>query len=543
MYLKLKNTLSTLVLLLVVFTSGNTTAYAAKQTGNGPEIPLAPGLTWNNLGPSTRNIALNIKGDSISLSGETYQATHQFADTVPQAVLDYYSNTQLFKLGWVSDNIFEGPDGLHQIFYHESGMYLAVEFLKCPGNVNSTCITVWKSAKKDTASLIPADPNKSVGPAAAAAFSKTAPKDEATDVSASSVVLSWGAFSPTPDKYSYCIKEGSECESNDPDWTGTYTETSVTLTNLSVGKTYYWQVRAVTCVSCTPKTYVYANNEIWWKFTTVSSSTLTPPVVTASDGTDSAKVAVSWTASSGATSYKVYRSDTQSGAKFPADGFSTTNLSGDDVWGTPGVTYYYWVKACNTTTCGDFSTAETGWRKIATPAVTASDGAFQDKVEVSWTALSGATSYLVYRSETFSGTKTPANGFSTTSLSGVDTWATPGVTYYYWVRACTATGCGDFSAAETGWRRLSSPTVTASDGTFQDKVEVGWTAPSGATSYVVYRSETLSGAKIPPDGFVITGLSGVDIWATPGVTYYYWVKACNGANCGDFGVAQGRRKP
>lgn len=84
--------------------------------------------------------------------------------------------------------------------------------------------------------------------------------------------------------------------------------------------------------------------------------------------------------------------------------------------------------------------------------VTASDGAYPNKVQVSWSVVYGADYYLVYRSESLGGSKIPANGYRTTSLGGGDIWAVPGVTYYYWVQACNNTFCSALSAYDTGWR-------------------------------------------------------------------------------------------
>lgn len=153
------------------------------------------------------------------------------------------------------------------------------------------------------------------------------------------------------------------------------------------------------------------------------------------------------------------------------------------------------------------------------PVVSASDGTSLERVNVSWTASSEATYYVAYRSENLTGVKIPANGLVTTSLSGDDTWASPGVAYYYWVKTCNATGCSDFSAPEIGWRGLTPPVVTASNGTDASKVNVSWTASSGATSYIVYRSDSPTGTKLPTGGFVTTALGGADTQATPGVTY------------------------
>lgn len=174
---------------------------------------------------------------------------------------------------------------------------------------------------------------------------------------------------------------------------------------------------------------------------------------------------------------------------------------------------------------------------LGVPVVTASDGSYLDKVVLTWPAISGATSYIAYRSESLAGAKTPANGFATADLSGADLWAVPGITYYYWVKACAGSLCGDFSAAETGWRGLTPPSVTASDGTDASKVNVSWSASSGAISYLAYRSDSPTGVKFPPNGYLTTNLSGADIWAAPGATYYYWVKACNTGNCSDFSAS------
>ena len=98
-------------------------------------------------------------------------------------------------------------------------------------------------------------------------FGKTAPANGAVNVDPASITLSWQAHSPTPDAYSYCVKEGSACAANDPNWTRTNNR-SVTLTNLAHGKTYYWQVRAIFCGNCVPKIFVYADNGTAWTFQT-----------------------------------------------------------------------------------------------------------------------------------------------------------------------------------------------------------------------------------------------------------------------------------
>jgi fibronectin type 3 domain-containing protein len=205
------------------------------------------------------------------------------------------------------------------------------------------------------------------------------------------------------------------------------------------------------------------------------------------------------------------------------------------------VTYYYWVKACNSAGCSGYSAYNTGWRNLSAPTgVTASDGTYTDKVAVSWTGSTGATSYQVYRATSDLGKKF---GPSTTAgTSSDDTTAIPGVTYYYFVKACRGTRCSDYSAYNTGWRNLTPPiNVLASDGTYADKVQVTWNAALGATSYKLYRSTTLIGAKTLLGSPTTT--TADDTTAVPGTTYYYWVKACRGTRCSDYSASDtGYRK-
>jgi hypothetical protein len=124
--------------------------------------------------------------------------------------------------------------------------------------------------------------------------------------------------------------------------------------------------------------------------------------------------------------------------------------------------------------------------------VNASDGTSPTSVTITWTAVSGAVNYTVYRS-TSAGTQGSAIGSPTTNTF-TDTTATPGLVYYYRV---TATGVGGTSAPssnDSGFAALAAPgvptNVAASDGTSSVSVNVTWTAVSGAASYTVYRSTT-----------------------------------------------------
>jgi hypothetical protein len=89
---------------------------------------------------------------------------------------------------------------------------------------------------------------------------------------------------------------------------------------------------------------------------------------------------------------------------------------------------------------------------LAAPtSVNASDGTSTANVAVTWKAVSGATSYSVYRSTT-AGSQGTLLG-STASLSLLDSSATAGVTYFYGVTASGGGSTSALSAQDSGFRR------------------------------------------------------------------------------------------
>ncbi len=164
--------------------------------------------------------------------------------------------------------------------------------------------------------------------------------------------------------------------------------------------------------------------------------------------------------------------------------------------------------------------------------VQASDGAYTDKVAVTWNASADATGYEVWRNTSNnSGSASLLDSSAGTSYD--DLTAVVGTTYYYWVKASNTNGTSGFSAPDTGFRAdtpppaPSAPTnVQASDGTFTDKVSVTWNASAGASGYEVWRNTSNnSGSASLLDS--PAGTSYDDLTAVQGTTYYYWVKASN----------------
>ena len=213
----------------------------------------------------------------------------------------------------------------------------------------------------------------------------------------------------------------------------------------------------------------------------------------------------------------------------------TINTYWDSCALTCGTSYGFRVKARN----GDG--VETAWTSLGSRSTTAcippsaptnvsgSDGTSMDKVEVTWTASAGATSYTVYRATSRRGTKTTLGTTSNTTYG--DTTASTMVTYYYFVKATNSYGTSGYSTYDTGYRsdgRPPSPTnVIASDGTDPGKVQVTWTASLWATSYTIYRATSTSRRATKVAIGTATGTTYDDTTASAGVTYYYYVTASN----------------
>ncbi len=153
------------------------------------------------------------------------------------------------------------------------------------------------------------------------------------------------------------------------------------------------------------------------------------------------QISLTWTASSGATSYNVKRSTTTGG---PYAQLGTTTVASDiDTSLTNGTTYYYVVSAVNS-----FGESGNSSQASATPA--SSTGtvpavpmglaavAGNQQVSLTWNASAGATSYNVKRATVSSGPFTQVA--NTSATNDTDASVTNGTTYFYVVSALDAAG-------------------------------------------------------------------------------------------------------
>ena len=230
------------------------------------------------------------------------------------------------------------------------------------------------------------------------------------------------------------------------------------------------------------------------------------PSLTLTPGGNS--MGLSWS-SSGSVVYDVYRSELGCNAGFTKIANNVSGTSFNDTGVANGFTYSYQVvahpstnEACGGTpsTCQSATPTGGACTPPAAPSGLSATAVSQTQVNLSWSAVSGASSYNVYRSTTSGGPYTSIGSSTTTSFS--DTSASCNTTYFYVVRAVSG-------ACESGNSNQASATTSACTGcttttlytnNFQSGSGlVGWTRGSfgGSGSVVSWRGrQTCSGAGI-----------------------------------------------
>jgi fibronectin type 3 domain-containing protein len=270
-----------------------------------------------------------------------------------------------------------------------------------------------------------------------------------------------------------------------------------------------------------------------------------PTNVRASDGTYSYMVRISWNSSAGATDYRIFRAESLGGNKTSIAN-SDTNFY-EDYSASSLRVYYYWVIACvNHANCSgggnDYGDPDSGFKGLATPTVSASDGTYSDKVRVSWSPIQGATSYTLYRGTSDAGYNMTISNLTTTSYD--DYSALTGAVYYYWVQAVCDMDESSLGGSDTGYRNYAAPAgVAATDGTYGDKVRVTWSQTAGAARYQVWRAPAAGGSASKLGAVTAPTTLYDDTTAAPGAQYVYKVNACNAAEtmCGAFAEDPGYR--
>ena len=292
---------------------------------------------------------------------------------------------------------------------------------------------------------------------------------------------------------------------------GTPSATSSTDSGLANGTTYHYVVQATNAAGA-------SGNSAEASATTGAAAPVAPVApasLTATGG--KGQITLAWTASPGATSYKISRG-AAAGAHAALATVATNSYT--DAAAPAGATSYYVVVASNP--AGDSPPSSEASALTAPPPPTALTASLwtQTGLTLSWTASPGAATYAVARGTAPGGEGAP--GPSTAGTSLADSSLSPGTSYFYVVTATNASGTSDASPELSTVTVPGNPALTAAPG--DGFVALGWPAVQGATLYDVFQSASSGGTY---NGIGSTAKVTFNVTVPNGTTAYFRIDAHN----------------
>ena len=149
----------------------------------------------------------------------------------------------------------------------------------------------------------------------------------------------------------------------------------------------------------------------------MSTSSSAPTSLTATM-VSSTEIDLSWNASSGATSYSLQRSTRQGGPYTKIASVSGATTTYDNTSLAPSTTYYYVVAAINAGGTGPNSSEASATTAPSAPSGVHAKANGANEIDLTWTAVKGAGSYIIESSTTEGG---PYSQVGTSSWAGYRT--------------------------------------------------------------------------------------------------------------------------
>ncbi|MCX6174235.1 MAG: fibronectin type III domain-containing protein [Ignavibacteriales bacterium] len=314
-------------------------------------------------------------------------------------------------------------------------------------------------------------------------------------------------------------------------------------TNLSAGSTYYYRLRAYDIDGITG----YSN---------VITVMMAPPnpVATAATGMTDLSFNANWNSITGATGYRLDVSTTIgfNAGTFVA-GFENKDVDNVTAYSVTGLsgnsTYYYRIRAYNGSGVSSNSGTITVLTAPAASTATSASTITQTSFSANWDASAGSTGYrLDVATDAGFGAGTFVTGFQNLDVGNVITHSVntsllAGTTYYYRVKAYSASGTGSNSNTISLITIPPNPTTTAASNIQITSFNANWNASTGATKYYLDVSTDVGfGAGTYVTDYENKDVGNVSTFSvntnlSGGTTYYYRVRANNaGGTSGNSGV-------
>ncbi len=324
---------------------------------------------------------------------------------------------------------------------------------------------------------------------------------KATMVSLKTVQLTWDA-TPLADAYEFQVningKEWKNFTTSNP-----ITGTTYILTDLEVGSTYQFRIRAYRNV----KGLFGTSKEYSERYSTVVSVSPKLGKVTGLKATTASMTSVklSWTAVDGAYAYNIQKKvdgswKTVKNVKSPGVSYTVTGLKANSTYSFRIRAY---VKADGSNKYGSSATLtyKAGVGKVANFKVSDSD---YTSATMSWSKISGVTGYQIYK---YDYSKTSKGWYKVKTVSSANTTKytygklVTGTKYGFKVRAYYKTSSKTYYGAfcDTVYFRpkLDAPSNVTLTTLTATKAILSWNEVEGAEGYQVYDYATGSAKKLP----------------------------------------------
>jgi fibronectin type 3 domain-containing protein len=267
---------------------------------------------------------------------------------------------------------------------------------------------------------------------------------KAASSSYNSIITSWAAVSGANGYEVYRAASGTGAYS----LAGSTTSTSFNNGVLTTNNQYYYKIRAYRNVGSTK---VYSN----YSAVVSAKPILAAPTSAKAVSSSYNSIRTSWMAVSGASGYEVYRATSSTGTYSLVGSTASTSTSFNNGALTTNKTFYYKIRAYRTIgitkVYSNYSAIVNAKPIPPVPANFKASRLSSTSIKLTWSSVTGANGYEIYRSTTSAGTYSLLKG--TTSLYYTNSSLATGRTYYYKLRAYRTVGT---TKVYSGWTTIIS---------------------------------------------------------------------------------------
>jgi len=322
-----------------------------------------------------------------------------------------------------------------------------------------------------------------------------------------SISLSWNAVKVEGKTVKYKVYRSNSKSGQYTLISDTITATTYTDKNLTPYTAYSYRVTAVV-----------GDNESDRSSSVTVTTNLAVPTLVVSSRT-STSLTLTWNKVDGATKYIIYRKDSNNK---DIEAGETVYTNWEDTNLEPNKNYVYTVQAINTGNRSDQSASVTGLTKLTVPANLQAKTTSSTEIRLSWSAVSGATGYNIYRN----GSKVANNA---KELTYTDTGLSPNTSYSYTVKAVIETSGKRINESNTSGAVKAStwplgPSDFKAEPVSSTSIKLSWTPVDGAVSYDIYRYNSLSRTFVTIKT-KLTQTTYTDESLSSDTEYFYQVKA------------------